>query len=158
MRKGFTLIELGVVVTTIAILLSIITINLTSLQQHSYMDTTLETLLSDIKNQQLKSMLGDTEGEAAHEEFGIYFEADRYTLFRGTTYDSDDPFNFTITLPESIEFTNIQFPSALLIFEKGSGEVIGHTESTDSIALRNITTNETKTITVNLYGVFTGIN
>ncbi len=158
MNKAFTLIEMSIVVAVTAILVSITTISLTQLQQHSYLENAVQTLVSDMKHQQLKAMSGNTDGMATHDFNGIFFETDQYTLFRGSTYDPDDPLNFTIVLNPSVEFTNILFPSSLLIFDKGSGEVLGFTENTNSVTLHNIPSGVTKTIVLNQYGVVTSID
>lgn len=158
MKKGFTLIEVSVVIAAIAILLSISTISLTTLQQHTYVETTLETLLSDIKHQQLKAMAGDTEGSGGADVYGIHFDTNQYVLFKGPTFDGTDPLNFAVAINDSLDFTNNLFPGGELVFEKGSGEVVGFDGSNNAITIFNTLKSESQTITVNRYGVITSVN
>lgn len=157
MNKAFTLIEVSIVVAIIAVLLSITTISLTTIQNHTYVDSAVETLVSDIKHQQLKTMSGSTEGGSDPEFYGVYFESDRYTLFKGATYNLNDPLNFTVTLNPSLEFTNNILPDSLLLFHKGSGEIQNFSGTTNTITIRNNATDESQTIIFNRYGVITSI-
>jgi hypothetical protein len=49
-------------------------------------------------------------------------------------------------------------PSSQLIFLKGSGEVSGYSSSTNTITLKDNDTGKTTTVTINKYGVITGVN
>lgn len=158
MNKAFTLIETGIVIAVIAVLVSISTMALTTFQNHTYITNTVETIISDIKHQQLKAMSGSTESQTNISSYGIYFESNQYTLFQGNVYDANNQTNFIIPLNESLEFTNIRFPNGLLIFNKGSGEINGYSSSNNSISLYNSSTNENKTITINRYGVIISVN
>src|SRR5687768_9752938 len=79
--RGFTLIELMLVIAIIASLMGITTMSLTGAQQKSSMNATLGIFISDIRAQQLKAMVGDTEGRATSDTYGISFQSTKYTLF-----------------------------------------------------------------------------
>src|SRR4030042_5273018 len=96
--KGFTLIELMVVMAIFALITGFGALNLVNLQTKSSLAAHVNTLVADIKEQQIKTMAGDMGGTASQIEFGIYFESNRYTLFQGPTYSSSDPDNFIVDL------------------------------------------------------------
>ena len=156
--SGFTLPELIVVVGILMILLSISSINLLTIYGKTSLGTKLSTLISDIKHQQLKSIVGDTEGETSAESYGIYFEQNRYTLFKGSSYSASDPLNFIINLESDLQFSNIAFPQSQLVFSQGSGEISAYTSDTDTVTLTNIRTSDSKTLELNRYGVVVTIN
>jgi hypothetical protein len=123
----------------------------------SSLATSVDTFKADFKNQQLKAMLGDTEGGSAPDNYGIHFDTNSYTLFRGP-WSASDPNNFTVNLPPSIEVTTTfidEFSESLINFEKGTGIVGGCcTESGSTITLIDTTANIEKTLTIGRYGAF----
>src|SRR4030043_1020291 len=110
--KGFTLIELMVVMAIFALITCFGALNLVNLQTKSSLASDVNTLVSDIKEQQIKTMVGDMGGTASQIEFGIYFESNRYTLFRGASYSSN-PSNFPIDLSDNTTLTT-SFPLSQL--------------------------------------------
>ncbi len=157
MQKGFTLIEILLVMAIISILFAISIVNLNTLQQNTYQNTSEELLLSDIKLQQLKSMTGDNNNSSTFETFGIYFGNTSYTLFRGATYSASDDENFTIELNPNLTFSNVEFANSQIVFEKNSGEIIDFTDGSDTITINNSITGTNAVITLNKYGVITDI-
>lgn len=157
MQKGFTLIEILLVMAIISILFAISIVNLNTLQQNTYQNTSEELLLSDLKLQQLKSMTGDNNNSSTFETFGIYFGNNSYTLFRGATYSAADVENFTIELNPNLTFSNVEFANSQIVFEKNSGEIIGFTDGSDTITINNSITGTNAVITLNKYGVITDI-
>lgn len=157
MRKGFTLIEILTVFAVTVILISLSVVSLSQVRESASTDSALEVLLSDIKLQQTKSMTGDTFGQATTLPFGIYFTSTSYTLFNGNSYSAGDPTNFTIPLSGDLQFTSITFPSSQIVFEKGSGEITGFTNGSNTVTLTNTVSNKNTVITLNKYGVFTSV-
>lgn len=153
--KGFTLVELAVVIGILATLLGIVTINLLHAQNNTSLSTSLDVLLSDIREQQMKAMIGDTGGRSSGSAYGIHFSGNQYMLFHGTTYTTADT---TIKIEGPIIFTNVLFPNANLIFSKASGEITGFSSSTNAVTMRNTADNREKTIHFNRYGVVTSID
>src|SRR3989344_2005457 len=88
-QKGFTLIEIIVVVSTIVTLLGFITISLVRSQQTASLTSVEGILLADLKQQQLKSMIGDTEGRSDSDQYGIHFDSNKYVLFHGDYSDGE---------------------------------------------------------------------
>ncbi len=158
-KCGFTLIELLVVIAVASTLASLSVLSLSNAQHSAYEQSSLEILLSDLKLQQLKSMSGDTGfATITHEPFGIYFQSESYILFRGAAYDPGDPTNFTVALEEPLTFSSVTIPDDELVFEKGSGEITGFIDGQNTIEITNEVTGQQITITLNRYGVASGLN
>ena len=148
-QTGFTFIELIVVLGMLGTLLGIVIINLLSATQKTSLRTTITTLVSDLARQQIRAMAQDTQG--------IYFETEQYTLFRGPSYVAADSTNAVIPLGNGIEIINILFPSSQIVFVKGSGEIAAFSSGNNAITVRNTTNGEEKVITLNRFGVVTGV-
>lgn len=157
-QEGFTYPELIVVMGIVAMLFGFITINLFGIQRKASLDTAIAILISDLKSQQIKAMVGDTGGGINPTSHGIYFESDRYILFHGDSYSPTDPSNFPISLERSIEITNVAFSDAVILFSTGSGEINNFVSGLNTIIIKNIAGSEQKTITINKFGVRTEVN
>lgn len=154
LQSGFTLVELIIVLTIIGVLFSMTTINLLGAYATNSLVTTVSTIQADLKQQQLKSMVGDTEGVGSADDYGIYFPdtGTSYILIKGNTYSESDPNNFEIDLSNDLQFSSIQVQGSQVIFAKNSGEFSNHVLNFDYVTLRNINTDETKTIRLNELG------
>ncbi len=148
MNRGYTLVEMIVVLGILAVLMSLASINLIGVQRKSYLDKSLEILLSDMKHQQAKAM--HQQGLDEH-TFGIYFGESEYVLFQGNAYDAQDPTNFTVPLEGELIFSNVTFANSELIFESGSGEIRDFIEGNSTIIIFE-STNSVE-ITLNKFGV-----
>jgi len=158
MRRAFTMTEMLIVMGMMSILLTLGLGNLLGSQRKSEMNSTLNSLVSDMREQRLKSMTGDTEGTAVINSYGVYFGTNEYTVFRGSSYVEGDPANFVISLDPTLSFSAVTFPSDIVVFSAGSGEVMGYTEGQNTISLTDTTEGTTKIITINQYGVPTSLN
>ncbi|MFA9288338.1 MAG: Tfp pilus assembly protein FimT/FimU [Weeksellaceae bacterium] len=156
-NKGFTLLELLLVMAITAILMSLSMLSLTTVQHQAYLDENRESLLSDFKSQQLKAMTGNTGGGSSSLAFGIRFSNNNYTLFQGSTYNASDPTNFTFTLKGSTRIVTT-VPQSQVVFTKGSGEITGYDANNRTITIEDTTTNEQKSIVFNRLGVFETID
>jgi len=149
-QRGFTLIELIVVMSIIGILLGLTSINLARSQQTASLTSAGEMLIADLRQQQLKSMIGDTEGRPASDSYGIHFDPNKYVLFHGTTYSSSDTSNFVINLDSNMQFNNSNVD---IIFSKLSGEIVTDT----TIDLQDNTNSNLKRIHLNAFGTVTQV-
>lgn len=154
--KGFSLVELIIVVSIAALLFGFITINLLGTHQHLSLISIADTFESDIRAQQLKAMIGSTDNSASSSSYGIAIGQQSYTFFKGSVYSPSDPSNTTVQLDSSIKLTTT-FPSAVTVFIQGSGEIYGFVTGNNTITLTDATTNQTRTLTLNKYGVITNI-
>ena len=155
--RGFTLPELILTLGILTTLFAVIAISLSYVDQRTASETKITVVTTDIKGQQIKAMTGEAGNGSASDQ-GIYFEQDKYVLFRGTTYDVANTSNFEVTLASNLEFSAISLPGSQIIFEAVSGEVSNYNASTNSVTLRNTTNGETKTITVNSFGTIISVN
>lgn len=156
-NKGIAYIEILVVFGIVGILISFTYINLLGINPRASSQVTQDSVIADLKSQQLKAMDGDTDGGATTENFGVHFESDKYTLFVGSSYLVSNSRNFVIRLDDGISFSSINVPGGDIIFSKGSGEVIGYSSTNNSITIQN-NTGQTRTIIVNQLGVITQVN
>lgn len=147
---GFTLVELAVVTSIIVTLLGFITISLVRSQQTASLTSVEEILLADLKQQQLKAMIGDTEGRSTSDSYGIHFDSNSYTLFHGAVYSSLDTSNSAINLDSNIQFNS---PGFDVIFSKLNGEI----PTAATIELQDNTNSKLKRIHLNIYGTVTQV-
>jgi len=147
---GFTLAELAIILGVLATLIGLGTISLSNSQQKSSISATVNVIISDMRSQQIKAMIGDTEGRSTASAYGVHFDTDQYVLFNGA-YSSSEPSNSVIDLPPSLEFTT---SGVNIIFSQIDGEL----GSTASITIKSTANNEERTIELNQYGVVTGVN
>lgn len=152
MKKGFTLVELIVVLGILMALFALGSINLLNSERKSASAALANTLISDIRGQQLKSMLRDSDGQAVPDSFGVYIEPNQYVLFQGDSYNSSNPSNVVIPLDQNIQLST-NFPSSALVFASGSGEVVGFVEGSDQITLQSPTDTNSVGLVINRYGV-----
>lgn len=156
-RQSFTLIELVIIMAIIALLSGLATVSLLNIYKTNSLTANLDVLLVDIRSQQLKAMMEDTDGAPASIPYGIYFEPSRYILFRGSSYLPGDPFNFSVLLNTDLNFVNINLPASSLIFTPLAGELSAFVNGLDTVTLKDTQGSEEKTIKVNRFGVINNI-
>ncbi len=151
--RGFTLIELLVVIGIFSTLIGISSISLMSAQRRSYLNAAVDVFTADLRSQQLRAMVGEEDGAGYAVDYGVHFETSSYTQFRGSYGTS----NFVFDLPGS---TNVvtTFPSSQIVFVKGSGEIVGFSEGLNTITFQDTNDSSQKIVTINRYGVVTGVN
>lgn len=157
-HAGFTLIELIVTMVVFSILSGFITINLFGAKHNAALSTSIDLLTADMNQQQTKAMQGDTQGTGTLDNYGVYFGSTSYTLFHGSTYSSTDSSNFTITLPDTMQLTNIALQNNQLVFAKGTGEILNYSSSNSAVTLYDSLTGVQKTVRLNRLGVITLMN
>jgi type II secretory pathway pseudopilin PulG len=151
LSRGFTAVEIILVISLMVVLLTLVTVNLFSFQHKSQLSSTIESFLADYKEQQIKAMVGDTSGTATPSAFGIHLETNSYTEFQNA-YGTN---NFTVNLPSGTQFTATTFANSQVLFATGSGEVA---TGNNTITITDTGNNSQKVITINRYGVVTGVN
>lgn len=156
-NKGVTLIELMIVLSIFTLLVGLVTVNLSNIYSSSSLEVISDVLVNDLKSQQIKAMLGDTEGRVSPDAYGIYFEPARYILFHGISFSPSDSANFPINLEGSLQFININFPSSSAIFLPLSGEMFGYASGQDTVTIQDTSTGEQKTFQINRLGIISNI-
>jgi prepilin-type N-terminal cleavage/methylation domain-containing protein len=155
-QSGLTLIELVVVMGIILMLFGFTSFSVINTQRTVSVNGIADVLVSDLSSQQNKAMQGF--GNSSGTSYGIYFEANKYTLFKGSTYSPTDLANFTVNLDKGISFANITFQGNSVVFNPVTGEVNGFSNGNNSIKILDTNGNKSVTITINRYGVVTGEN
>jgi len=150
-RRGFTLVELLVVIGIIAILFTMTGLLFFNTQAQVHTAEGVGVLIADIEAQQSKAMAGQTVSLVRPPGYGVHFESDRYILFSGSTYDSGDTNNQVVYLPGGVTFGEIDLSNNNLIFTAPSGEVASYDSDASSVTISGGETN--KTVKVNSLGV-----
>lgn len=150
--NGSTLIELILVMGIFSTLVGITLLSLLNILHKNSLAANVNVFTADLKQQQLRAMVGEGDsGSTTIYQRGVYLQATSYTLFRGSGYVSADANNFSVALSTNTQFT---VPNSTILFEKGSGEI----GSAATVTFKDINDNSQKAITINKYGVVTGIN
>lgn len=134
-RSGFTIIEVLVVVAIFAALVGLYVVRVTGIERRAPLSATVDTIISDLRSQQTRAMVGAARG------VGITFQASAYTLVPG---------NSVVSLPTNITLSPA---GSSMFFANGSGDVSGIT----TLTLTQTLTGEQKTITINRYGAVTQV-
>ncbi|MDZ7744162.1 MAG: PA14 domain-containing protein [Candidatus Saccharibacteria bacterium] len=82
-QPGFTIIELLVVISLLAVLLAISSMGVIGPRTTADVQSTTSQLISDIKSQQIKAMNGHTDPSNTTQDQGIIVHNEEYTLFSG---------------------------------------------------------------------------
>lgn len=154
-RPGFTLVEILIIMGILAILFTISSLNLSNTVPKNDLSNATELLVIDLKQQQLSALTGNTEGQAINSNYGIYFTTGSYTLFRGSSYNANDPANFNVHLGDINTSTTAS--GSIIIFEKNSGQILNFQPSGNTITLTHSNIGQTATITINKYGIIESI-
>lgn len=152
-EKGASVLELVVVMGIFSILFGFIGINLLNTESKTSIQTSLTTLVTDIKQQQIKAMSLEMGNELITKDQGLYFSQNSYTLFSGSEYFATDSDNFVIPLGNNVIFSSVLLPNRTLVFSKKSGEISGYDTNAHSITIQNTQSNETKTLQINKLGI-----
>ncbi len=117
------------------------------------LDTVAEKMISDIKNQQMRSMQADTVIPGQFVDFSVYFEANKYVLFSGLVYDSSNITNIEVLIDPPISLSIIGLSGSTISFSRLSGDVRFFTLGQDTIVVLNSQTGETRQVHINKRGV-----
>lgn len=150
-QSGFTLIEVVVVMGIFVILASFATINLLRPQRSADLNSTVTSIIADIKQQQARSMLGEDAGGSSAVVHGVYFESNRYILFAGPVYSAADASNFVVNLSSGLTLATA-FPGSQVTFNLQSGEITGFIGGSNTVTL-TATGGQVKNLALNKYGV-----
>lgn len=153
-HSGFTLIELLIIVAIIAVLFSLSFIGAFNTVPQSSLNSKTQMLIGHLKEQQINAMTGATEGETSTSNFGIYFTNGEYVFFKGDIYDPNSSHNFPIIVDDIDISTSLA--NSNIIFLKNSGQ-IQDSDTTNTITLTQQNTQQSKTITINKYGIIESI-
>ena len=151
--QGFTIIELMVSIGILTILFALTTINLTRLPSSTSQSSSYDRLVSDLRSQQTKAMVGYNQatGATTGSAYGVYFDTsdpskNKYILFTGVNYTGGTEY-YPVDMDPNLTFTGITFPDLQVVFATGSGDT-----ASGSASITNSLTGEVKTLKLNKYG------
>jgi prepilin-type N-terminal cleavage/methylation domain-containing protein len=101
--RGFTLMEMIVAMSVIVMIASITIGTLPKFQRTSDLNATAEGVVSLLTEARIKTISSSEDGS----QFGVYLEADRAVLFKGTTYSEGAPGNREFLFPGTTELSSI---------------------------------------------------
>lgn len=152
LQSGFTLIELLLVLSITSLLLGLVTFNLIGARNTTSLATQEESLIANIKSQQIKAMNGIQGGGS----YGVHFITGDchtliscYILFQGTSFLTATTTS-PVSIDDSISFTCTSCSGGDVVFAKTSGET-----TPVSITVSSTVSSQTKTVTLNRLGVAT---
>lgn len=144
--RGFTLIELIIAVSLFLSLLTLFWINFSTLPSKATLNSTYQSLMSDIKLQQSSAMNGQSA-------YGVYFAEKSYTLFKGSSYNANDSENFDVNFEnDNLSIANNLFLNQVVIFQSGSGEILNFDSLNNSLDLTDNLSGDNHQIKLNKYG------
>jgi type II secretory pathway pseudopilin PulG len=155
---GFSILETIVVSLIFTTIFGLVGINLLSSKERIDIQAVTSQLYSDIKNQQIKAMTGESDDSLNPTDQGIYIDKNSYILFKSNIFDPNSPDNIKISLEDNLEFDNVLFDQSMIIFEKGSGEISNFTDGQNSLKIINSNTNQGKRLIFNRFGTVTNID
>lgn len=152
--KGFTLVELLLVMGIFALIAAISSISYFSTFTSANLNAAKDVLISDIKTAQSNAMSGKGQDGQVLAGWGIkVIDNSKYILFPGPAYDENNLGNLTTTLPTDITVSTT-FSSSSISFSKASGEILGFTVGADTVTLTGNSTSHV--IRLNKYGAIIG--
>lgn len=152
-KKGFTLIELVLVVTIIGLVVVFSMVVFSNQQNQTSLESTILEVNSAIRESQNKS-ISQSQDIPGDDNYGVYFTNTSYTVFKGSNYSPNNPTNFTVNFGSGITLSNINLPGSQLIFDRLSGRLTTYSETQNSLIFSTFD-NVTKTVVINPYGAIT---
>ncbi len=156
--RGFSLIELILVIALLSIILGITTVTLFRPVAKANLNTVSTNIFSLLREAQNRAINTDTSGDTQSNDYGVHFETDSYTLFKGSTYIPGDSSNFVVTTKNNISISPLlPCPSPPedcnnVVFEKISGEVLGFDPTKNTVCVTETGTNKQVLLNVNFVG------
>jgi prepilin-type N-terminal cleavage/methylation domain-containing protein len=151
-QSGFTLVEILVVVGILAVLFGLSVVSLGQPQNSTNTNSAVDTLVNDLKTQQIAAMVGTTGSTSTQQPAGIFVQSNQYTLFTGSSYSAGNSYNYIFTAPTGVSFSTT-LPSSIVLFNKGDGSVSGFTAGSNTITVT--TSAGSKVITITKFGAVT---
>ncbi len=127
MKRGFTLVELLLVIGIFALLAVITSLSFFTTVAQTDLSAAEDVLIADLKTKQANAMSGRAD----------------------TSWALSD----STTLPQGVSLSTT-FPSNTITFAGGTGEVVGFTEGSDTLTLSG--TQGSRTVELNKYGTIIG--
>ncbi|MEK7135100.1 MAG: type II secretion system protein [Patescibacteria group bacterium] len=146
MQKGFTVIEIIIVLAIGALLTGFVALSFSKINEHEALNTNADLIVSILN--EARSMTLSSVGDTG---YGVHFDIDQVVLFRGAVYSSGSATNVPTTLNSRVAMRNISFGGGSnVIFSRLTGATAQ--AGTLQVYLKSATTTY-KTISVSAIGV-----
>ena len=101
-ERGFSLIEILVVITILAVVVTIIIISLSKLNSSQALDKGASLVVSVLD--QARSLTLSAKDDS---QYGVHFEDSGVVLFKGSVYSSSDPLNISTSIDGRVGIRNV---------------------------------------------------
>lgn len=115
---GFTVLELLIVISILAVLLTIVVSSFSSFRRSSVLNTEVQELVTVINRARLLSVSSKND-----QQFGVHLESGKVVLFEGSTYSAGASTNETHTFNSMLTLSPVVVSGggAEVLFEKVTG-------------------------------------
>ncbi len=113
---GFTFVEILVVIAILIILAGLAIPFYQSFQLSSQLDNTAQEVVQSLRRAQSQAMASDY-----FSEYGIFFGAHDYTIFRGASFDPADTFNEVFNVSSTLTINLALGGSSSVVFSRVQG-------------------------------------
>jgi len=122
-NRGFSLIEVLIAVSVLTILAGLIAPGFSFFKQQSLIDGATQEIIHALRLAQNKTLA--SEGDS---NFGVYFETNKFVVFKGLTYSAVAPDNEVHNLDSSLSISAINFGGAVayVVFERLTGTTVNY--------------------------------
>jgi type II secretory pathway pseudopilin PulG len=147
MKRGFTIIEILIIVAITILILALVIIPFKQMNERQALIKETANIISIINH--ARSMTLSSKGGEPH---GVHIEANRVVLFSGPTYSSSDPDNVSIELNSQVSISNINLSGGItdVVFNQLTGTTAGYGTITLSLVASST---QAKTISINSTGI-----
>ncbi len=151
--RGMTLVEILVVLSLFVVVFALSGISLSGLIPRTNINEYQQTIVSDMRRQQMQAMQGSYTNVGEVLPHGVYLDDDQYILFQGDTFNVSDSANIVVSLPQDLSFSSVTLPQREIIFSPVSGEVVNYNSDLDTFVMVNISTGDQINFEINQLGV-----
>src|SRR3990167_9483205 len=100
-KKGFTVIELLIVVTIMALLIAVVLPGFSSFRKSQILSNSSEEILSSLSRAR-----SETLASVSSSEYGVHFDSDQVVIFKGTIYTTPNSSNEIIKIVSPATISN----------------------------------------------------
>ncbi len=150
-KKGFTILELIIVVAIVAVLLVMVIPQFSRIKENQV----LQSATSDVMSTLSKSR-SETISSVNSSEYGVHFQSDKVIIFKGKTYSAGASDNEVITISTPASISNVTLggvssTSGDIYFSRLSGapSAVGTVTVSTSSFSKTITISATGSVSVN---------
>ncbi|OGZ44358.1 MAG: hypothetical protein A3J55_03640 [Candidatus Ryanbacteria bacterium RIFCSPHIGHO2_02_FULL_45_17b] len=117
--RGFTIIELLLVIAIAVILLVIVLSGFSNLRQSSDFTLAVDEAVSFLQEARAKTLSSENDSV-----YGVHFETSQFVLFTGDTYNAASASNKVRALPSSVEISSFLLTGGgdAVVFKRLTGE------------------------------------